>query len=124
MKLVTSFIVLLLSIATTCHAARWSTQDYEIFDVQRGLEQNEGHNATFYSFLNLTKQTRSTTDDISKAYRKRSLEIHPDKNVGVKGAQKRFERLGLIAKMLRTPEVRTRYDFFYVNGFPKWFVSP
>lgn len=108
----------LLCLSSLAFAAQWSTQDYEIFDVARALEKAEGANVTFYSFLNTT--IRATTDDISKAYRKRSLQLHPDKNHGVKDAQKRFERLGLIAKMLRTPDVRQRYDHFYRNGFPKW----
>lgn len=99
-------------------AAQWSTQDYEIFDVASALEKAEGANVTFYSFLNVS--SRANVDDISRAYKKRSLQLHPDKNQGVKDAQKRFERLGLIAKMLRTPDVRQRYDHFYKNGFPKW----
>lgn len=109
---------LILFFASLAFAARWSTQDFEIFDIARALEKSEGANATFYSFLNVS--SRANVDAISKAYRKRSLQLHPDKNRGVKGAQKRFERLGLIAKMLRTPEVRERYDHFYRNGFPKW----
>lgn len=115
MKGIVSWIVLFASLAL---AAQWSTQDYEIFDVARALEKAEGANVTFYSFLNVS--SRANVDDISKAYKKRSLQLHPDKNRGVKDAQKRFERLGLIAKMLRTPEVRERYDHFYRNGFPKW----
>ena len=35
------------------------------------------------------------------------------------GAQKRFERLGLVNKILRDAR-RDRYDHFLVNGFPKW----
>lgn len=108
-------LIFLLGIAA---AAQWSTQDYELFDVSRALEKAEGANTTFYSFLNVS--SRATTDEISKAYRKRSLQLHPDKNHGVKDAQARFERLGLIAKILRTPDVRERYDHFYRNGFPKW----
>ena len=112
------FLALWLCAVSLVLAAQWSTQDYEIFDVARALEKAEGANVTFYSFLNVSD--KATVDGISKAYRKRSLQLHPDKNHGVKGAQKRFERLGLIAKMLRTPEVRERYDHFYRNGFPKW----
>lgn len=115
MRLLAICIVFLTSFTL---AAQWSTQDYEIFDVARALETTEGANATFYSFLNVS--SKATTDQISKAYKKRSLQLHPDRNHGVKNAQKRFERLGLIVKMLRTPEVRERYDHFYRNGFPKW----
>jgi DnaJ-class molecular chaperone len=102
-------------------AARWSNQDYEIFDVARALETAEGANVTFYSFLEV--KPKASLEEIGKAYKKRSRQLHPDKNIGVKDAQKRFERLGLITKMLRTPEVRERYDHFYYNGFPKWYAS-
>lgn len=88
--------------------------------MDRNLKLAEGVNTTFYSFLDV--KAGATTDEISKAYRRRSLQLHPDKNPGVAGAQTRFERLGLIAKMLRTPEVRERYDHFYHNGFPTWCV--
>jgi len=38
----------------------------------------------------------------------------------VKNAHDRFARLGVISKILRSPESRKRYDFFYKNGVPKW----
>lgn len=62
--------------------------------------------------------------DISKAYRKRSLELQhvpflprrqltrtsPDKNPDVKNVADRFARLGTIAGILRDGEKRKRYD--------------
>ncbi|ORY76637.1 DnaJ domain-containing protein [Protomyces lactucae-debilis] len=112
------FLHLWLLALSAVLASRWSNQDYEIFDVARALEISEGANATFYSFLEI--KPKASLEEIGKAYKKRSRQLHPDKNIGVKNAQKRFERLGLITKMLRTPEVRERYDHFYYNGFPKW----
>lgn len=52
----------------------------------------------------------ATLPQIAKAYRKRSLELHPDKNRGVKGVEERFARLGLINTILRNPELRDRYN--------------
>ena len=46
--------------------------------------------------------------------------LHPDKNPGVKGIHERFARLGKVSTILRNKEKRTRYDFFYKNGVPKW----
>lgn len=43
----------------------------------------------------------------------------PDRNPGRADAQKRFERLGVINKILRD-ERRDRYDHFLTNGFPRW----
>ncbi|GAA5979352.1 hypothetical protein JCM10908_002892 [Rhodotorula pacifica] len=96
----------------------WTNEDHEIFDIVSALENAEGKGTTFYSFLNTTK----SADDkaISKAYRKRSLELHPDKNPNDKKIQDRFARLGVIANILKDSEKRKRYDFFYDNGVPKW----
>jgi len=58
--------------------------------------------------------------EVGRAYRKKSVALHPDKNPGVKGAPERFARLGVIAQILRNREGRERYDFFYKNGVPKW----
>ncbi|GAA5885158.1 hypothetical protein JCM3774_006329 [Rhodotorula dairenensis] len=99
-------------------ALAWTNEDHEIFDIVSALETAEGKGTTFYSFLNTTK----SADDkaISKAYRKRSLELHPDKNPNDKKIQDRFARLGVIANILKDSEKRKRYDFFYDNGVPKW----
>lgn len=43
----------------------------------------------------------------------------PDKNAGVPEAYKRFERLGLIHKILRDGR-RDRYNHFLSRGFPEW----
>lgn len=61
----------------------------------------------------------ASSAEIGRAYRKKSLDLHPDKNPGVKGIQERFARLGVVAAILRGPQ-RERYDFFHKNGFPTW----
>ncbi|KDQ64560.1 hypothetical protein JAAARDRAFT_28204 [Jaapia argillacea MUCL 33604] len=106
----------LLAVATSVLA--WTKEDYEIFDLAAAVEQSEGKGTTFYSWLDIPS-TASTTE-IGKAYRKKSVRLHPDKNPGVKGAHERFARLGVIASILRSSEGRERYDFFHKNGFPKW----
>jgi len=82
------------------------------------VEKAEGRGTTFYSWLDVP--STATTAEISKAYRRKSIQLHPDKNPGVGGIQERFARLGVIAAILRNPESRKRYDFFYKNGVPKW----
>ncbi|OLL25805.1 putative J domain-containing protein [Neolecta irregularis DAH-3] len=96
------------------------TNCIKIFDVQTTLQKLEGSNATFYSFVGAEKGPDATLDEISKAYRKKSLVLHPDKNRGNKNAHKRFEQLSIVASILRDGRLRERYDFFYKNGFPKW----
>ncbi|ORX39070.1 DnaJ domain-containing protein, partial [Kockovaella imperatae] len=96
----------------------WTKEDYEIFDIVSELEAAEGKGTTFYSWLEI--EPSASKNDIVKAYRKKSLELHPDKNVGGKDIEARFARLGLINEILRSPERRDRYNFFYKNGVPKW----
>jgi len=96
----------------------WEKEDYEIFDLVSALESAEGKGTTFYSWLDVPPT--ATTAEIAKAYRKLSMKMHPDKNPGVKNAQQRFARLGVISNILRNKHSRKRYDFFYKNGVPKW----
>lgn len=108
--------VLLASLATAVLA--WTKEDHEIFDLVSDLEASEGKGTTFYSWLEVPPT--APLAQINKAYRKKSIEIHPDKNPGVRGIHERFARLGVIVNILRSPEGRERYDFFYKNGVPKW----
>ncbi|GJN87998.1 hypothetical protein Rhopal_000953-T1 [Rhodotorula paludigena] len=96
----------------------WTNEDHELFDLVSALETAEGKGTTFYTFLNTTKS--ATQQEISRAYRKRSLELHPDKNPDDKKIADRFARLGVISNILRDDEKRKRYDFFHDNGVPKW----
>ncbi|KAI5455130.1 hypothetical protein NCC49_002401 [Naganishia albida] len=98
--------------------AAWTKEDHEIFDLVSALEGSEGKGTTFYSFLGVPPQAQ--LKDINRQYRKRSLELHPDKNPNVKDVHARFARLGTITEILRDPTKRTRYDFFFKNGVPKW----
>ena len=114
---VATALLLTLFTITTSAATNWDKDDHEIFELQSALEKSEGKGSTFYSILNLPRS--STSADIKRAYRKKSLELHPDKNLGVAGAQQRFERLGLVYKILRDGR-KDRYDHFLSKGFPKW----
>jgi len=107
--LVLSFVTLALA---------WTKEDHEIFDLVSALEAAEGKGTTFYSWLEVSP-TASLTE-ILKAYRKKSVVMHPDKNRGVKNIEERFARLGVIAAILKKKENRERYDFFYKNGVPVW----
>ncbi|WVQ81507.1 hypothetical protein IAT38_003631 [Cryptococcus sp. DSM 104549] len=111
-----ALIFLLLACVATAFA--WTKEDHEIFDLVSALEAAEGKGTTFYTHLKV--DASATTAQITKAYRKKSLELHPDKNPGVKDIQERFARLGVIAQILRSPEKRERYNFFHKNGVPRW----
>ena len=51
--------------------------DYEIFRLKDEIEISEGPGTTFYNFLGVSSS--ATQDEVSKAYRKKSRLIHPDK---------------------------------------------
>ena len=88
-----------------------------------------GKGTTFYSWLDVS--STATTVEISKAYRKKSIQLQyvnlcrpsdifialtntfdvavsPDKNPGVTSIHERFARLGVIAAILRNTESRKR----------------
>ncbi|EKV08548.1 Heat shock protein DnaJ, N-terminal [Penicillium digitatum] len=57
--------------------AAWSKEDYEIFGLQNDVATNEGANVTFYDLLEI--RPNANQEQITKAYRKKSRTIHPDK---------------------------------------------
>ncbi|WFD20425.1 hypothetical protein MCAP1_002669 [Malassezia caprae] len=117
MRRVWAMLALLCMCLLGAAAANWDKNDIEIFELQQALEQSEGPGASFYSILGL--RPSASQSEIRKAYREKSLEWHPDKNPDMPDAYKRFERLGLIHKILRD-ERRDRYNHFLSKGFPKW----
>ncbi|TBU45074.1 DnaJ-domain-containing protein [Dichomitus squalens] len=110
-------LIAFLAVLVTAVVA-WTKEDHEIFDLVSAVEKSEGKGTNFYSWLDVPHT--ASTAQISKAYRKKSLQLHPDKNKGVKDAHERFARLGVVAAILRDPAKRERYDFFYKNGVPVW----
>ncbi|EMD40750.1 hypothetical protein CERSUDRAFT_111331 [Gelatoporia subvermispora B] len=113
------FLLLLACLAVLVTAVvAWTKEDHEIFDLVTAIETSEGKETTFYSWLGVP--STASTSEIAKAYRKKSIQLHPDKNRGVKNAHERFARLGVVSSILRNTESRKRYDFFYKNGVPKW----
>ncbi|OCH94127.1 DnaJ-domain-containing protein [Obba rivulosa] len=112
------FFLLACLAALVTAVAAWTKEDHEIFDLVSAIEASEGKGTTFYSWLGVP--STASTSEIAKAYRKKSIQLHPDKNKGLKKAHERFARLGVVSSILRNTEGRKRYDFFYKNGVPKW----
>ncbi|CAK9780104.1 DnaJ-domain-containing protein [Cutaneotrichosporon oleaginosum] len=113
---VSFYALFALICALTAYA--FDALDHEVFDLVAALEASEGKGTSFYSFLGV--EPSASNAQITKAYRKRSLELHPDKNPGVANIQERFARLGVIAQILRDSTKRERYNFYYKNGVPTW----
>ncbi|KAF3402806.1 hypothetical protein DPV78_004443 [Talaromyces pinophilus] len=72
----TAFQFLVVAILFAFVAA-WTKEDHEIFQIRDEILAKEGPNVTFYDFLGVAPNANQ--DDINKAYRKKSKQLHPDK---------------------------------------------
>jgi molecular chaperone DnaJ len=68
----------------------------------------------FYATLGLQKG--ASLDDIKKAYRKLSKELHPDKHKGEKEAERRFKEVNEAYEVLSNPQKKQMYDQFGEAG--------
>lgn len=62
----------------------------------------------YYEVLGVSKNAGA--EEIKKAYRKKAIEFHPDKNPGNKEAEEKFKEAAEAYDVLSTPEKRRRYD--------------
>ncbi|KAF1943646.1 DNAJ domain-containing protein [Clathrospora elynae] len=58
-------------------AAAWTKEDHEIFRIRDEVAKAEGSNVTFYDLLGV--KPGASQEQLTKAYRKKSRELHPDK---------------------------------------------
>lgn len=64
----------------------------------------------YYEVLEVSKN--ATQDEIKKAYRKKAIQFHPDKNPGDKAAEEKFKEAAEAYEILSNAEKRQRYDQF------------
>lgn len=64
----------------------------------------------YYEVLSVTKS--ATAEEIKKAYRKKAIEYHPDKNPGNKEAEEKFKEAAEAYDVLSDSQKRQRYDQF------------
>lgn len=64
----------------------------------------------YYEVLGVSKD--ASADEIKKAYRKKAIEFHPDKNPGDKAAEDKFKEAAEAYDVLSNPDKRARYDQF------------
>lgn len=114
-------------------SASFSNVDQEIFKVNHELKADLGEGIDFYQWLNLPKKAKSSYDEITRAYKKLSVKLHPDKFYQKNKSKyplrkfkkleklnnERYQRLSIIGEILRSDR-KQRYDFYLSQGFPKW----
>lgn len=64
----------------------------------------------YYKLLGVERD--ATLEDIKKAYRKKAVQYHPDKNPGNKEAEAKFKEVSEAYEVLSDPDKRARYDQF------------
>ena len=64
----------------------------------------------FYEILDVTE--KASADEIKKAYRKKAIQYHPDKNQGDAGAEEKFKEAAEAYEVLSDENKRARYDQF------------
>ena len=64
----------------------------------------------YYEVLEVTKE--ATVEEIKKAYRKKAIQYHPDKNPDDKAAEEKFKEAAEAYDVLSNADKRARYDQF------------
>ncbi len=69
----------------------------------------------FYEILGITKSADAA--EIKKAYRKKAIEYHPDKNPGDKEAEEKFKLAAEAYEVLSDPQKKAKYDQYGHQAF-------
>ncbi|KAJ3096683.1 hypothetical protein HDU97_005644 [Phlyctochytrium planicorne] len=121
MKILLATCLVVLSFALM--ALAWEQEDFQIFDLHdslakiKGEKDENGNKIDFYSVLEIAPT--ASASELTKAYRKASLTLHPDKNPSPEAAAL-YALLTSINKILKDEGMRERYDRHRARGIPRW----
>ena len=71
----------------------------------------------FYEVLGVSKG--ASQDEIKKAYRKKAVQFHPDKNPDDKTAEDKFKEVGEAFEILSDDQKRAAYCLLYTSPSPR-----
>jgi len=77
--------------------------------------KNEKMKQDFYEILGISKSADAAA--IKKAYRKKAIEFHPDKNPGNKEAEENFKKAAEAYEILSDPQKKAKYDQYGHQAF-------
>ena len=69
----------------------------------------------YYDILGISKN--ASESEIKKAYRKKAIEFHPDKNPGDKEAEANFKKAAEAYEVLSDPNKKSQYDQYGHSAF-------
>ena len=69
----------------------------------------------YYEVLGVSREADAAA--LKKAFRKKAMEFHPDKNPGDKEAEKKFKEIGEAYDVLKDEQKRAAYDRFGHDAF-------
>ena len=76
-------------------------------------------NEDYYTILGVDR--KASAEEIKKAYRKKALLYHPDRNPGDKEAETRFKKISEAYAVLSDPKKRSEYDTYGSQAFGRRF---
>jgi molecular chaperone DnaJ len=71
--------------------------------------------ADYYEILGVSREV--TADELKKAYRKKAVQFHPDKNPGNKEAEEKFKEISEAYEVLKDADKRAAYDRYGHSAF-------